>query len=84
MECEFRVYQKGKDKGEYYFYAAAIVISPEDWMGLRTVITRPLFDTPAGDLDEHVEWVLLRRLGVDVENIDVEDLEDAAAKLEEE
>lgn len=92
---KFDQFAKGDNKGEYYFMATGIVVAPTEVdgtpiKGLRTVIgPEPLCDTPSRSresIDEHLEWVLneLRKLGVDTEGMDFEDMEPAAAAIVEE
>lgn len=91
VDCKFDTYKKGNNVGEFYFYAAAVVVSPQDFngqrvAGLRTTIMEPLHDTPTrkrATLADHIEWVYneLRKLGVDTSSISFEDLETVAAAL---
>lgn len=66
VECKFTQIAAGKQNaGEYMFYAAAIVKSPQEHngqrvAGLRTQISEPIFDTPSRarkTIPEHVKEV---------------------------
>jgi hypothetical protein len=73
VDCKFSVYKEGDNKGEYFFYAAGVVMSPEEITdgngsmipikGLRTQIgPEPICDTPKAmgkkkTLDDHVKYV---------------------------
>ncbi len=102
VDCKFDVVKAEKDKdraGEYYFYAAGIVVEPEVFTdnkgnvhrlrGMRTSITCPMYDTPERQgrqtVADHVQWVQnqLKLLGVQADQIGVEDLEGTAAMLKE-
>jgi hypothetical protein len=94
VDCRFGQYEKGDNKGEYFFYAAGVITAPEAHngvpiKGLRTSIIEPMHDTPGrkrATVDDHVEWVLneMRKLGADTKNVEIEDLETLAAALKEE
>jgi hypothetical protein len=94
VECKFDVYAKGDNEGEYYFYAAGVVVSPEELggvpiVGLRTSIMEPMCDTPTRtrkDVEAHLMWVLneLRKLGVDTAGMSYNDLDGIAEALKEE
>jgi hypothetical protein len=94
VECKFDRYKEGNNKGEYFFYAAAIVMKPVEVgdirvKGLRTSITEPLCDTPTrkrATVDDHLAWVLneLKKLGADTSEVGFDDLEDVAAAIKEE
>jgi hypothetical protein len=94
VDCKFDTHKKGDNEGEYYFYAAGIVVQPKEHDGIpiegqRTSIMEPIYDTPnrsRASLDEHIDWVMneLRKLGVDTSELDEHTLEDAAAALKEE
>lgn len=92
--CKFGVYEKGDMKGEYYFRAQGVVVSPKVYNGipiegLRTSIgPEPMCDTPnktRKTVEEHVDWVLneLRKLGIDTSEMGAEDLETTAEALQE-
>jgi hypothetical protein len=96
VDCKFGVYEKGKTQGEYYFYAAGTVVSPEyitvdgnqvKIAGKRTQIgPEPLCATPGrtrATVDDHIAWVLneMRKLGLDTSNMTYQQLEGAAATL---
>ncbi len=93
VECKFDVFKKGDFTGEYFFYAAGIVLSPEEHngvhiKGLRTQIgPEPVCDTPKRksrpDVEAHLEWVMneLRKLGIDTAEVGPEDLENVASAL---
>lgn len=93
VECKFDQYKEGDMKGQYFFYAAGVVVTPKihdgvPVLGLRTSIREPLCDTPNRSRktqDEHIAWVLneLRKLGVDTSELGVDDLEATAAALKE-
>ena len=86
-----------KNAGQYMFYAAGVVLSPEVFtkpdgvkvkvQGRRTSITTPLFDTPdrttRKSLDDHYAWMLnqLRLLGVETADVDSENMEDVFKAL---
>jgi len=93
VDCKFSTYEKGDNKGEPFFYAAGIVVAPKTHEGIpiqgkRTSITEPFCSTPGKSretVDAHFGWILneLRKLGVPVEEIEFEDLEDVIATLKE-
>lgn len=93
VECKIGVYEKGDNKGEYFFYAAGIVVRPKEHAGtpiegLRTSITEPLCETEGRtreSISDHLGWVYneLRKLGVDTANMDVESLEEELEALKE-
>lgn len=94
VECKFDQYKEGDLTGEYYFYAAGIVVAPETHndiriAGLRTSIMEPVCDTPNRSrktVDDHIAWILneLRKLGVDTSGLTIENLEATAAAVKEE
>jgi hypothetical protein len=96
VECGFRTIQAGKtNAGELMFYAAGIVVSPEEVngsriVGLRTQINEPICDTPNNPKKptqaDHVENVMneLKKLGVNMEEMDADDLESVCETLKEE
>jgi len=95
VDCKFDIVKEGKtNAGEYYFYAAGVVHQPKDAggvpvEGLRTSIMEMVCDTPSytrETVDDHLEWVLneFRKLGVETEQLEVEDLETVAEQLKEE
>src|SRR5574343_207411 len=75
VECKFSQYEKGDNEGEYFFYAAGVVLEPAEFggmrlAGLRTSIMEPMCDTPTrkrATVADHLEWVQneLKKLGVD-------------------
>lgn len=89
-----RTHDDGDNKGKPYFTAAGVVRSPKEVDGIRvegmqTRIFEPLYDTPTRTRkteDDHVGWMLnaLRKLGLDTEDLNVEDLEQAMEQLKEE
>lgn len=92
VECKFGTYEKGDNQGEFYFYAAGIVVSPvamPDGLkvaGLRTSIMEPLCDTPTrsrATFDDHLAWIYneLRKLGVNTAELDPSNLEAVAEAL---
>jgi hypothetical protein len=92
VECKFGTYEKGDNKGEYFFYAAATVVLPKmhdgiPVYGLRTQIgPEPICDTPGKTrqtLEEHVAWVLneFRKLGVDTTQLGADDIEPTAEAI---
>lgn len=73
VDCKFDVYKQGDNEGEYFFYAAAVVVSPNSVKtkdgevrvkGQRTSIMEPMCDTVSKSgkgrqsVDEHLQWVL--------------------------
>lgn len=93
VECKFDVYKQGDMKGQYFFYAAGVVVAPRDHdgvpiEGLRTSIMEPLCDTPTRTrktLDQHLEWIYneLRKLGVDTSSFGYDELEGVCQALKE-
>jgi hypothetical protein len=93
VECKFDTYKKGENEGEYFFYAAGVVVSPSDVngvrvAGLRTQIMEPMCATPTrkrSTVDEHVAWAMneLRKLGIDTKELDLDGMESAAEALKE-
>jgi hypothetical protein len=91
VECKFDVYKEGQNKGDVYFYAAAVVKLPVEHQGLpieglRTSIMEPVCDTPSRTrktIDDHVKWILnqLRLMGVNTANMTLAHLEPAAAMV---
>lgn len=92
--CKFGVYEKGDMKGEYFFMASGIVISPKKHegipvQGLRTTIgPEPICETPNRSrktVEDHIAWVLneMRKLGVDTSELTADDLETTAQALQE-
>lgn len=96
VDWKFGEYKDGKQKGQPFFMAAGIVVSPthhdgQPIAGMRTQIgPEPLCDTPdrktAKTLEDHIDVVLneYRKIGVDTTTMTIEDLEPAAAALLEE
>lgn len=91
-DIKFGTYEKGDNKGEFFFRASAVVIAPKVYNGipiegLRTNIgPEPLCETPGKSretLDQHLDWVLneLRKLGLDTSELEFEDLEGACESL---
>jgi len=94
VECKFTQIAAGKaNAGKDMFYAAGVVVSPTEVngvniVGLRTQISEPLYDTPTRSrktVGDHVEWVQneLKKLGIDMSEMSIDDLEDVAATLKE-
>lgn len=97
VDCKFDVIAPGKTgAGEYFFYAAGVVVSPTEFtdkngnkhriVGQRTSIMEVLYDTPSRSrktVEDHYLWVLneLKKLGVDTSQTTVNDLEAIAAAL---
>lgn len=99
VDCKFDKYKTGDNQGEYYFYAAGVVVSPAEFngqhiAGLRTVcgpggMPEPMCATPTRGrktVEDHIAFVLneFRKLGVDTEGMDENDLETTAEALKEE
>ncbi len=93
VDCKFDTYKKGDNKGEFFFFAAGIVVEPKKLgnitiEGLRTQITEPATcDTPTRSrktVDDHIQWIMnqMRLLGAD--DIDENNLEEVAEALKEE
>lgn len=99
IDCRFAQYQKGDQKGEYFFIAAGTVVEPKVFTdpngnklrveGYRTQIgPEPMCDTPSKSrktVADHIAWVLneFRKLGVDTRSLSVSDFEATAAALKE-
>lgn len=94
VSCKFGVYENGDTKGEFFFSATGIVLTPDDHdgtpvRGLRTTIgPEPMCSTPTRSrktIDEHMDWVLnvFRQFGVDTNEIGADELEATAAALQE-
>lgn len=91
--CKFDQHKDGDNKGEYFFYAAGIIVEPKEFggmkcAGLRTSIMEPLYPTPKrkrATVQDHVDWILneFRKLGVDTADLEFDQLESVAAALEE-
>lgn len=97
VDSKFGIYAAGTaHAGEYFYYAAAIVRSPDTHegsqvSGLRTSIgPEPMCDTPekTGDnakktLQDHVDWLLneWRKLGIDTKGIKPDQYEAVAEGL---
>ena len=87
VDCKISKYEKGDQKGELFFYAAGIIVSPVEHNsqrveGLRTSIMEPLCETPTRSrktFDDHLDWMLnqLRMLTLDTGELDFDNLEDA-------
>jgi hypothetical protein len=95
VECKFTQIAAGKQNaGKDMFYAAGVVVSPSEVnginiKGLRTQISEPLYDTPTRSrktVDDHLEWVMneMKKLGLDMSEMDLDDLEGATETLKEE
>lgn len=99
VDIKIGEYATGDNKGEPYFYARAVVVSPDEFRGAyvkgasTSIGPEPLCDTPnrRGDkarktFDDHYAWMLneLRKLGVDTSEIDYSDLDGVFASLIEE
>lgn len=98
-KCYFDIYKDGKNKGEYYFRATGIVVSPKSVStpsgemqveGLVTSIMHPVCDTAKSNgepvsQDQHVADILneMKKLGADTEGASGADLETLAAALQE-
>lgn len=94
VECKVDTYKDGANKGQPFFYAAGIVVSPEDHngapiKGLRTSIIEPLHDTPSrkrATFDDHIQWCMnqLRILGYDTSSMTTgDDFEGACEAIKE-
>jgi hypothetical protein len=91
VDCKFDTYKKGDLSGNYFFYAAGTVHLPLDHEGirtegLRTSIMEPLCDTPNKSrktVEDHLGWIYneLRKLGLDTENLDFQEIEEAVEDL---
>ena len=95
VECKFTQIAAGKQNaGKDMFYAAGVIVSPAEVNGvniegLRTQISEPLYDTPTRSrktVDDHLEWVMneMKKLGLDMSEMTLDDLEGAAETLKEE
>lgn len=99
-ECKFDTYSKGKNKGEFFFYAHGVVLTPKSHEGIpvKGKLTKigpiPMCDTPDWSskqtFSEHLDDIYneLRKLGVNTNEIDEDDigsdLERIVAELKEE
>jgi len=94
VECKFIQIAEGKkNAGKDMFFASGIVVSPLEHngvrlAGLRTMITEPLYDTPTRSrktVEDHLEWVMneLKKLGIDMSEMSIDDIEDVAGTLKE-
>lgn len=94
VECKLDRIKPGKDNaGEYFWYAAGVVVSPVEFagmkvQGLRTSIMEMLCDTPKRTretVSDHLGHVYneLRKLGVDTSQMEVKDLEATIQALKE-
>lgn len=95
VECKFDTVKEGKQNaGEFFFRAAGVVLEPATndkgvpVRGLQTSIMEMVCDTTTRDgkkttLEEHIANILneMRKLGADVEDAGVNDLERIAAEL---
>lgn len=98
-KCYFAQYEQGDGlKGEYYFRAEGTILEPKVFtdakgnthrlQGKMTSIMEPLCDTPTRSRPttaDHVAWVLneMRKLGLPTKDLTFDDLETAAAQLQE-
>jgi len=93
VDCKFDIFKTGtKFEGEYFFFAAGVVVEPVEFEGTRiegqrTQIIEPLCVTPGRkreDVESHLAWVMneLRKLGVDTSSLDYNDLEAVVKALE--
>lgn len=96
VDCKFSQYKEGDLKGEYFFYARAIVKEPTEVRGIpvRGLSTQigpePICDTPKSTgkrktIEDHYAWALneLRKLGVNTAEIGFDDVEACAAAVKE-
>jgi hypothetical protein len=95
VDCRFSQYEKGPNKGEFFFLAQGVVVEPKEVNGipiegLRTMIMEPVCDTTKRDgtnisINDHLGIVLnhLRLLGVDTNELGFEDLDPTAEALKE-
>jgi hypothetical protein len=94
VECKFIQVAAGKQNaGKDMFYAAGVVVSPQEsngvnLVGLRTQISEPLYATPTRSrktVEDHVEWVMneMKKFGIDMSEMSIDDIEDIAATLKE-
>lgn len=91
--CKFGIYDKGDNKGQYYFMARGVVIEPTfvgktPTAGLQTMIMEPMCETPTRSrksVDDHLDFVYneMRKLGVNMEDADPEHLEEMAEAITE-
>jgi hypothetical protein len=93
VKCGFGKFEKGANKGKWFFMAQAIVQSPDKHGGIpikgkRTKIgPEPLCETPSTTrktVGEHLGWIEnhLRLMGVKTEGLEFEELEPICKKLE--
>lgn len=95
VDCYFKEYGSGDNKGEYFFRASGVAIEPESVgtnrvKDLYTSVMEPLCDTKKSDgtivtKEEHLAVVIneLRKLGADMDGVDEDSLEAVAAALKE-
>jgi len=94
VDCCVKKIKGGKSNaGELMFFAAGVVVSPEEVngvhiKGLRTSIMEPLYDTPTRGrktFGEHLDWVLneMKKLGADLSEVSEDELEGVMADLKE-
>ena len=94
VECKIDQYKKGDMEGEWYFMASGVVIEPKKFNGMRlegmrtSIGPEPLCETPnkkRATIEDHLAWVIqeLKKLGGNVDDIELEDLEDLCATLKE-
>ena len=94
VDCCVKKIKEGKSNaGELMFFAAGVVVSPEEVngvhiKGLRTSIMEPLYDTPTRSrktFGEHLDWVMneMKKLGADLSEVSEDELEGVMADLKE-
>lgn len=98
VEAKFDKYKTGDNKGQVYFRAAGVVVSPETVetkegtmrvAGLQTSIMMPCCPTKNSkgevSMDDNIAKMLneLRKLGVDTASVSVDDLDEVCVMLKE-
>ncbi|MFA5376287.1 MAG: hypothetical protein WC455_11135 [Dehalococcoidia bacterium] len=95
VDCYFKPYEKGTNKGQFFFYAAGIVKKPTEHdgvpiAGLRTSIMEPMCDTPSRSrqtISDHMGWILneWKKLvpDLDLDDVGYDELEATAATIKE-
>lgn len=93
VECKFGLVDKGDNKGKPFYYAAGIVEEPEEFVdekgnkhrvaGQRTSVTITIADSKNATEDQAIEKVTneFGKLGVDMTNVSLDDLETIAEGL---
>lgn len=93
-DCRVTEIKPGKENaGQLVFYAAAIVLEPVMFngvkvAGLRTQISEPLYDTPnrkdRKNQADHIGWVqnIMKLLGADPKDLGAKDIENTMLALE--